>query len=107
MTRQETAHDAFMDIGHLTTNLTTKTIMKNLLIWFKTTILKYKMRHGIVKFSYTKKDGTIRTAIGTLKKNLLPETLGTGRKPSPEVLVYYDTEKASWRSFRKENLLTF
>lgn len=81
--------------------------MKNLLIWFKTTILKYKMRHGIVTFTYLKKDGTIRTAIGTLKKSLLPETLGTDRKPSHDVLVYYDTEKSSWRSFRKENLLTY
>ena len=81
--------------------------MKNFIIWFKTTVLTYKMRHGIVTFTYLKKDGTIRNAIGTLKKGLLPETLGTGRKPSPDVLVYYDTERASWRSFRKENLLTF
>jgi len=81
--------------------------MNNLLIWFKTTILKYKMRCGIVRFSYLKKDGTIRTAIGTLKKNLLPETLGTGKKAPNDVFVYYDTEKSSWRSFRKENILTF
>lgn len=72
----------------------------------KNAVLRFRMRHGVVQFKYTKKDGSVRTAHGTLKKSLLPPTLGTGRKPAAGVVVYYDTDKNSWRSFNPENLLT-
>ena len=83
----------------------TKTIMKRIILSIKIAVLKYKMRRGIVTFSFKKADGTIREARGTLRRSLLPPTKGTGIKPSPLVFVYYDVEKCGWRSFRRENLL--
>lgn len=68
--------------------------------------LKAQMHKGIVKFHFQKVDGTIREAYGTLKENLLPETKGTGRKPSEFVQVYFDTEKSEYRCFKKANLVS-
>lgn len=67
--------------------------------------LKAKMHAGIVKFYFQKVDGTLREAYGTLKEDLLPETKGTGRKPSDTVQVYFDTEKEEYRCFKKANLV--
>lgn len=38
-------------------------------------ILNEELKKGVVIFEYTKKDGTVRTAKGTLNDNLLPEKL--------------------------------
>lgn len=67
--------------------------------------LKREMRFGIVKFYYQKVDGTIREAYGTLKSGIVPETLGTGRRTSPTVQTYFDTEKNEWRCFKIANLM--
>lgn len=68
--------------------------------------LKVAMRSGIVKFLYTKLDGTVRTAWGTLKEDLIPQTNGTdNRKKNETVQVYYDTEKCAYRCFKKCNLI--
>lgn len=58
-----------------------------------------------VQFKYMKADGTTRIARGTLKEDMLPPIKGVSRNTSESVQVYYDTEKKSWRSFKKENLL--
>jgi hypothetical protein len=57
-----------------------------------------------VHFSYYKKDGSLRKAIGTLNANLIPEemrpkdaSLNNGGN-----LKYYDLEKASWRSLHSD-----
>lgn len=69
----------------------------------------YKVRVAmisrIVKFYFQKVDGSIREAYGTLKSDIVPETQESGRKPNPSVQVYYDLEKASWRCFKRANLL--
>lgn len=68
--------------------------------------LKEKMQKGIVKFLYQKLDGTTRTAWGTLKADLIPDTAGTdNRKKNDSVMVYYDQEKASFRCFKIANFL--
>ena len=68
--------------------------------------LKVAMRNGIVKFLYTKLDGTVRTAWGTLKEDLIPQTTGTdNRKKNETVQVYYDTEKAAFRCFKVANFV--
>lgn len=67
--------------------------------------LRKAMKKGIVKFLYTKLDGTTRTAWGTLADNLIGETKGTGRKPNESLVTYYDTEKESFRSFKVANFL--
>lgn len=67
--------------------------------------LRAKMLTGSVKFSYLKKDGTIRVAVGTLASNMLPEIKGTGSATVKSNQCYFDTEKQSFRSFIKINLL--
>ena len=71
--------------------------------------LKEKLRQGIVQFEYTKKDGSIRTAKGTLNLDLIKkfgaEPKGTQTEISDAVIRYYDINAEGWRSFIKENLL--
>lgn len=65
--------------------------------------LKAQMQQRIVKFWFSKVDGSIREAYGTLKAAKLPESKGTGRKPNNTVQVYFDTEKQEYRCFKKAN----
>ena len=69
--------------------------------------LRAKMRDGEVQFKFKKKDGSVRTAIGTLNKKLIPKEFVNDerRKPSDVVMNYFDVEKEDWRCFRKENFL--
>nr|WP_320060049.1 SH3 beta-barrel fold-containing protein [uncultured Bacteroides sp.] len=67
--------------------------------------LKAALKKGIVKFYYQKLDGTIRTAWGTLKDGLVPETKNTERKKNESLITYYDNEKASYRSFKIANFI--
>lgn len=68
--------------------------------------LKKAMRKGVVKFLYTKLDGTVRTAWGTLKADLIPQTVGNdNRKKNDSVFVYYDNEKSAFRCFKVANFL--
>lgn len=67
--------------------------------------LAKSLHERVVRFVYQKSDGSIREAVGTLKKDMCP-TIKGGGKPTPEHLqLYYDLEKLQWRSFRKELLV--
>jgi hypothetical protein len=77
---------------------------------FKTTSVDElnKMLHeGIVEFEFIKKDGSVRQAKGTLLKEYLPapKADGTSRKSSDNVVVYFDLDKNSFRSFVKESFV--
>jgi len=67
---------------------------------------KRQMRAGVCHFIYTKKDGSVREAFGTLSKPVLNATLkGTGASPEEWGCCYYhDVIKGSARSFRWANL---
>lgn len=67
--------------------------------------LKAAMKQRIVKFYFTKVDGSVREAYGTLKENLIPATIGDNRKKNDTVQVYFDTEKQEYRCYKKANLL--
>lgn len=67
--------------------------------------LKAALKKGVVKFYYQKLNGEIRTAWGTLKEGLIPETKGTERKRNESLITYYDNEKDSYRSFKVANFL--
>lgn len=67
--------------------------------------LKVQMKTSIVKFYFTKVDGTIREAYGTLSEALMPATLGTGRRANDTLQTYFDTEKNEYRCFKKANLI--
>lgn len=67
--------------------------------------VKTAMGVKIVKFWFTKVDGSLREAYGTLKESMLPVTQGTGRKANDTLQTYFDTEKNEWRCFKKANLV--
>ena len=69
-------------------------------------LLQSKMMEQAVKFQFKKKDGSIRDALGTLKRALMKqedgslwEPKGEG-KPEPDTVIrYFDLEKGMWRCF--------
>lgn len=68
--------------------------------------LRAQMKLRIVKFYFQKVDGTLREAYGSLSADLLPVTKGESTRKSNDTLqVYFDTEKQSFRSFKKANLV--
>ena len=67
--------------------------------------LKAQMKSRIVKFWFVKVDGSLREAFGSLAENVVPQTLGAGRKTNDTCQTYFDTEKGEWRCFKKANLL--
>lgn len=79
---------------------------------FKTTSVEElnKMLHeGIVEFEFIKKDGSVRQAKGTLLAEHLPapkaDSDGKTRKTNENVMVYFDMDKQSFRSFVKESFV--
>ena len=71
-------------------------------------ILKNRMHDGAVSFTYLKKDGSERTARGTL--NI--DTMGHENAPkgvqttsNDTTTRYYDLNSEGWRSCKIENLL--
>ena len=77
---------------------------------FKTTSVEElnKMLHeGIVEYEFIKKDGSVRQAKGTLLSEHLPapKADATPRKKNDDVLVYFDLDKKSFRSFVKASFV--
>lgn len=65
--------------------------------------LKEKMHTGVVKFKYTKVNGTIREATGTLNFGVIPEADHPSKYPiNPDNVRYYDLDAMAWRSFRPQ-----
>ena len=93
--------------------------------WFES--FRKKLSTGVWRFSYFKKDGHIREAVGTLCMDLIPEDKrpkginsealnGTGgalnrAEPAAGVFSYYDLladgDTGAWRSFRLDNFIGF
>ena len=70
--------------------------------------LKEKLHAGVVEFSYKKKDGSIRTAKGTLNSDFIPEEhvpKNAGYEAPAGVQRYYDLNSEGWRSFLVDNLV--
>ena len=67
--------------------------------------LKVQMKKRIVKFYFQKVDGSLREAFGTLSESVIPQTQSNGRKMNDTCQVYFDTERESWRCFKKANLI--
>ena len=70
--------------------------------------LKSRMLSGeLVKFKFSKVDGSNRTAIGTLHPDVVAANTknnGTYRK-SNGIFCYIDLECFAWRSFKEERLI--
>lgn len=65
------------------------------------------MRGGEVTFYYTKADGSIRKATGTLKGVPAGATFNGKKvtKPSYKTMTYFDLDKNAFRCFKIENLI--
>lgn len=66
--------------------------------------LKVQMKKRICKFYFQKVDGSLREAFGTLNEHVIPQTQGA-RKMNDTCQVYFDTERESWRCFKRANLI--
>lgn len=70
--------------------------------------LTEQLRNSIVKFQYQKTNGEFRDATGTLNMDNIPEEMhpaNANYKKNDDVLKYFDVDKQSWRSFRKDSLI--
>ena len=70
--------------------------------------IKDILSKGEVKFSYEKKDGTIREAFGTRNVVLLmlhKVTLTGNKAENDDVIPYFDLDVMAWRSFKAENFI--
>ena len=67
-----------------------------------------KLKTGLCAFQFTKKDGSTRTAFGTLDSSLFNYEAKGGRSfSSVEYVRYWDFEKNNWRMFKLDNFLGF
>ena len=74
--------------------------------WFES--LRDALSNGFARFTYFKKDGTTRTALGTRSPSLIPtDKLPKGDmsdgsaawEDSVKAIPYFDLDKNEWRSF--------
>ena len=66
--------------------------------------MRKELRDNIITFKFRKRDGSIRTAHGTLHPDYLPPLKGGGPRPEKQ-MVYYDLDKEGWRSFRSYSFI--
>lgn len=72
--------------------------------------LKDLLTKNIVSFSYEKKNGEWREAVGTRNPKMITEhngelPKGTG-KEATGVITYWDIKAEAWRSFREDSIIT-
>ena len=81
--------------------------------WFES--FRDTLANGFARFTYYKKDGTTRTALGTRSACLIPiERAPKGLTSGGEIkwednakaIPYYDLEKGEWRSFSVLNFVS-
>lgn len=73
--------------------------------------LKERLKNDTVSFTYTKKDGTTRTARGTTKHSIIAEAGGSlpngvGYEYTDTTTRYFDLSSNGWRSFVNDNLVS-
>lgn len=69
--------------------------------------LSKEMKSRTVQFFYQKVSGEVRQAFGTMRDDVIADKIKGGdmRKKNDDLFTYYDTEKDSFRSFKKFNLI--
>lgn len=63
----------------------------------------YKLRRGVLTFTFIKRDGTTRILNGTLKN--APVTSGGHRYQSDNLITLFDVDKLDWRTIRLESIV--
>ncbi len=71
--------------------------------------LQESLKNGVVNVTFTKVDGTQRTMKCTLCDALIPPATPSEnpKKKNDSVTSVWDVEKASWRSFRNDSVISF
>lgn len=66
-----------------------------------------RLKDGVVKFSFKKKDGSIREAVGTLQNDVIAPHLKGGERTSnvTDTVIYFDVEAQGFRSFKTTNFI--
>lgn len=73
--------------------------------------IKEALKNGVVTFSYTKKDGSVRVAKGTTKNTTLmakgvQSKGGENKVAAAGYTSYYDIDKKGWRAFAESKLVS-
>lgn len=75
-------------------------------------LLESKMMEQAVKFQFTKKDGSVRDAVGTLNRALMVQEDGTLWEPTgeakpdvPSLMKFWDCVAKGWKCFTCANLV--
>ena len=75
-------------------------------------LLESEMFKRAVKFQFTKKDGSLRSAVGTLRRDKMVqedgklwEPIGEARPDVPTLVKFWDLTVQGWRSFNVFNLV--
>lgn len=73
--------------------------------------LREYLKTHFVNVSFTKKDGTHRDMVCTLKPDSLPPQVdleeSIGRKTNDDVIAVFDVVKQDWRSFRIDSVISW
>jgi len=69
--------------------------------------LKARLREGLVEFSFVKKDGVLRRAVGTTNLRQIPADQHPKgvREASPKQVCFWDLLTGEWRSVSIESLI--
>ncbi len=70
-------------------------------------MLKQLLNSGVVKVTFTKKDGTIREMQCTTKSELIGIVTHSVRKAPEGLVTVWDLEKDAWRSFNLDSVITY
>lgn len=73
--------------------------------WSRYKVIK-NLKAGATKLLYRKANGLLRSAMGTLKAEVLAFYPKAPENSNPDVVRYWDLEKQAWRSFRIERLIS-
>ena len=79
--------------------------------------IRWYMQHGVLQFSYRKRNGELRQARGTLCNKIIPISKhSTGKRqalidagleqPNYSSIAYYDLDKEAWRAFSVADFCT-
>lgn len=73
----------------------------------KAELLRLLLKKGKVSFTFQKKDGSVRHAVGTTNAGFYTyERKGNGNPTPADMVVYWDLEKDAWRSFHEAQLVS-
>lgn len=71
--------------------------------------LRARLAGGMVAFTFTKVDGSVRPANGTTAMSLIPEAfrpIGTGKPRNADIISFFDTDIMQWRCCKADRIVS-